>query len=478
MEKIITRFAPSPTGTLHLGGARTALFNFLFSRHHGGKFILRIEDTDRTRSTDEYTQDILGALTWLGIKWDEGPYYQSQRMELYHQQAERLISEGKAYRCYCTPEELEARRQAARGKNENTRYDGHCRDRRDQPDLPFVIRFRTPQAGATSFTDLIHGAITFVNSELDDLVIIRADQTPTYNFSVVIDDVDMGITHVIRGDDHINNTPRQILIYQALGLNPPLFAHLPMIHGADRAKLSKRHGATAVIEYRREGYLPQAMDNYLARLGWGYGDQEIFTPAELIEKFDLKDVSKSAAIFNPEKLAWLNHQYLMKESDAGLLELSRPFLDPGAAAFSEESLLKAAEIFKPRAKTLVELNQQSHFLFVDTVEYEQEAVQKFFTPEVKNLFYELIRKLKEIPAWKEDEIENIFRNLIQAKGIKMGKIAQAVRVALTGKSVSPGLFEIMGILGKEKTLARIESALPKIPAAPPSPSEGGGLGKG
>ncbi|MCX5859602.1 MAG: glutamate--tRNA ligase, partial [Proteobacteria bacterium] len=260
MEKIITRFAPSPTGTLHLGGARTALFNFLFSRHHGGKFILRIEDTDRTRSTDEYTQDILGALTWLGINWDEGPFYQSQRMEFYHQQAERLLSEGKAYRCFCTAEELEVRRQAALERKENTRYDGHCRDRQDRPDLPFVVRFRTPQSGTTSFTDLIHGPITFVNSELDDLIIIRADQTPTYNFSVVIDDVDMAITHAIRGDDHINNTPRQILIYQALGLNPPLFAHLPMIHGADRTKLSKRHGATAVIEYRREGYLPQAMD--------------------------------------------------------------------------------------------------------------------------------------------------------------------------------------------------------------------------
>jgi glutamyl-tRNA synthetase len=478
MEKIITRFAPSPTGTLHLGGARTALFNFLFSRHHRGQFILRVEDTDRTRSTDEYTQDILGALTWLGIKWDEGPYYQSQRMDLYHQQAEHLISEGKAYRCYCTADELEARRQTARERNENTRYDGHCRDRRDRPDLPFVVRFRTPQAGATSFADLIHGPITFVNSELDDLVIIRADQTPTYNFSVVIDDVDMAITHVIRGDDHINNTPRQILIYQALGLTPPLFAHLPMIHGADRTKLSKRHGAKAVIEYRREGYLPQAMNNYLARLGWGYGDEEIFSPEELIEKFDLKDVSKSAAIFNPEKLLWLNHQYLMKESNAGLLQLARPFLDPAAAAFPEESLLKVAEIFKPRAKTLVELNQQSRFFFVDAVEYEPEAVQKFFTPDVKNLFYDLIRKLKEAPAWKEKEIEDVFRNIIQAKGIKMGKIAQAVRVALTGKSISPGLFEIMGILGKEKTLVRIESALSKIPAAPPSPSEDRGLGKG
>jgi glutamyl-tRNA synthetase len=478
MEKIVTRFAPSPTGTLHLGGARTALFNFLFSRHHQGKFILRIEDTDRTRSTDEYIQDILEALTWLGIQWDEGLYYQSQRMELYHQNVERLLSEGKAYRCYCTTEELEARRQIALERKENTRYDGHCRDRQDRPDLPYVVRFRTPQFGSISFTDLIHGPITFVNSELDDLVIIRADKTPTYNFSVVIDDVDMGITHVIRGDDHINNTPRQVLIYQALGFSPPLFAHLPMIHGADRTKLSKRHGATAVIEYRKDGYLPQAMVNYLARLGWGFGDQEIFSPDDLIGKFDLKDVSKSAAIFNPEKLVWLNHQYLMKESNEGLIELARPFLDPAAGKLPGESLLKVAEIFKPRARTLVEFNEQSRFLFLDTVETDPEAAQKFFTPDVKNLFYELIRKLKEVPAWKEKEIEDIFRNIVQARGIKMAKIAQAVRVALTGKTVSPGLFEIMGILGQEKTLQRIESALDKIPSAPPSPSEGGGLGRG
>lgn len=463
MEKIVTRFAPSPTGTLHLGGARTALFNFLFSRHHGGKFILRIEDTDRTRSTDEYTQDILGALTWLGITWDEGPYYQSQRMELYRERAERLISEGKAYRCYCTPEELEARRQAAREKNENTRYDGHCRDRRDQPGLPFVVRFRTPQAGATSFTDLIHGPITIVNAELDDLVIIRADKTPTYNFSVVIDDMDMGITHVIRGDDHINNTPRQVLIYQALGLNPPLFGHLPMIHGADRTKLSKRHGATAVIEYRKDGYLPQAMVNYLARLGWGYKDEEIFTPDDLVAKFDLKDVSKSAAIFNPEKLLWLNQQYMMKESNENLLELARPFLDPAAAAFSRDPLLNVAEIFKPRAKTLVEMGEQSRFLFAEAIEPDPEAAKKFLTPETKILLSELVRKLRDLAAFNESEIESVFRQIVEAKGIKLGKVAQPVRVALTGKTVSPGLFEIMVILGKEKTLARIESALDKIP---------------
>ena len=462
MEPIITRFAPSPTGFLHLGGARTALFNYLFSRHHGGTFILRIEDTDRTRSTDEYIQDILGALSWLGISWDEGPFYQSERIHLHRELADRLLSENKAYRCYCTPETLEEKRKASLQKKETPRYDGACRDRKDQPDLPFAIRFRTPRTGVTAFTDLIRGQIQFSNSELDDLILVRRDGMPTYNFSVVVDDATMNITHIIRGDDHINNTPRQILLYQALGFRPPLFAHVPMIHGADRTRLSKRHGATAVLEYRNSGYLPEALVNYLVRLGWGHGDQEIFSPDELVQKFELRDVSKSAAVFNPEKLSWLNHQYLMRESSESLLNVLKPFLHSELPTGDREHFLTLLELLKPRAKTLTELAEQARFFFVDEIDLEAKAAEKFLKPEIRNPLLNLAARLKDVPGWSEEELDSTVREFAQESGIKLGKLAQPIRLALTGRTESPGLFEIMTVLGKEKSLQRIESVIQKI----------------
>jgi len=463
MEKIITRFAPSPTGNLHLGGARTALFNYLFSRHHQGKFILRIEDTDLTRSTEEYIQDILGALTWLGITWDDGPYYQSQRLALYQEHAERLLNAGKAYRCFCTPAELETRRKAALEKKETPRYNGHCRDRKDHPDLPFTIRFRSPQSGSTSFSDLIRGSINFSNADLDDLILVRTDGMPTYNFSVVVDDASMEITHIVRGDDHINNTPRQILLYQALDFRPPLFAHVPMIHGADRSRLSKRHGATAVLEYRQDGYLPQALVNYLARLGWGHGDQEIFSPSELIEKFDLPDVSKSAAIFNPEKLLWLNHQYLMKESGSSLLEHLQPLLGTSLTGANQEQFLHLLDLLKPRAKTLTELAEQSAFYFSAEIMPDHQAAAKLLKPEIKEPLFDLARRLQDLSDWSEPELEQTFRDFAQAREIKLGQLAQPVRLALTGRTESPGLFELMIVLGKEKTIQRIDAVIASIP---------------
>jgi glutamyl-tRNA synthetase len=326
-EKPRVRFAPSPTGTLHIGGARTALFNWLFARHEGGVFILRIEDTDRERSTEEHTQSILEGMKWLGLDWDEGPYHQTDRFDLYREHVDRLLKEGKAYRCYCSPEELEEKRKAMLAAGRKPKYDGTCRERTDHPDLPFAIRLKAPQTGTTAVDDICKGHVEFENKELDDLIIARSDGTPTYNFTVVVDDVTMNITHVIRGDDHLNNTPRQVLIYEALGYSTPLFAHLPMIHGPDKKKLSKRHGATSVIEYEDMGFLSDAMVNYLARLGWSYKDQEIFSREELIEKFDLSVVGKSPSIFDMEKLGWVNSQHLLKYTDDQLVDLTKPFLE-------------------------------------------------------------------------------------------------------------------------------------------------------
>ena len=332
MADIRVRFAPSPTGFLHIGGARTALFNFLFARSQEGTFVLRIEDTDTVRSTQESVDEILKAMEWLGLNWDEGPYYQSERFNLYKEKVQQLLDEGKAYRCYCTSEELDKKREQAMAEGRKPKYDGTCRERMDHPgNTPFVIRFRAPDNGTTSFNDLIKGTISVNNEELDDVIIQRTDGTPTYNFVVVVDDADMGITHVIRGDDHINNTPRQILLYEALGYQVPCFAHVPMILGSDKTRLSKRHGATSVMAYRDMGYLPEAMVNYLVRLGWSFGDEEIFSLADLIEKFSLSNVGKSAGVFNPEKLLWLNSHYI-KRSDPNAL------VPPGNRTIREKRL--------------------------------------------------------------------------------------------------------------------------------------------
>jgi len=464
MPEVRTRFAPSPTGYLHIGGARTALFNWLFARHHRGKFNLRIEDTDVARSSQEYLAAILDGLRWLGLDWDEGPYFQSQRMQLYREHVERLLREGKAYRCYCTPEELEQRRQQALAEGRKPKYDGRCRERTDQPTgLPYAIRFKSPQEGVTIVDDLIKGKVAFDNRELDDLIIMRSDGAPTYNFVVVVDDALMGITHVIRGDDHLNNTPRQILLYEALGYPIPKFAHLPLILGQDRTRLSKRHGATSVNAYQQMGYLPHALVNYLARLGWSYGDQEIFSRQELIEKFSLENVGKSAGVFNPEKLLWLNAHYIREGDPREIAQMLLPFLrQRGVEVECDEMLIKVVRTLQPRAKTLVEMAEAAEFYFKGDFTYDEKGARKFLLPELSPFLISLIQELRSGGGFAQAELEGLFRQLAAQKGLKLTQAAQGVRVALTGKTVSPGLFEVMEILGKQEVIKRLERALAYI----------------
>ena len=468
MGSVILRFAPSPTGHLHIGGARTALFNWLYARNQGGKFILRIEDTDRVRSTKESIEGILEGMSWLGLDWDVGPLYQTDRLSLYREHAERLLREGKAYRCYCSPEELEAKRKLALQQKRKPKYDGRCRNLKAPfPDGPSAVRLRAPQHGATVLHDLIKGTIEFQNEELDDLILLRRDGWPTYNFSVVVDDATMGITHVIRGDDHVNNTPRQILLYGAFGYPLPAFAHVPMILGADKTRLSKRHGATSVMAYQDMGYLPQALVNYLVRLGWSHGDQEVFTPKELVEKFSLENVGKSAAIFNTEKLLWLNGLYIRQEAPETLAKLLLPFLDKrGLKARSMPWLVEVVKTLQERARTLVEMADQAAFYFRDDFEMEEKSVRKHLTPAIQAPLEMLVAKLETSPDLDEKGLEEIFRDIITRKGIKLGALAQAARVALTGRAVSPGIFEVMAILGKDETLRRLAKAIKTLGAAP------------
>lgn len=459
-NKVVTRFAPSPTGYLHIGGARTALFNWLYARHTGGTFILRIEDTDRARSTEASIQAILDAMTWLGLDWDAGPYYQTERMDLYREAARKLLETGWAYRCYCTPEELEEKRKKALKEGRKPKYDGTCRNRTDFPDdQPYVLRFKCPEEGTVVVEDLVKGTVRFDVKELDDLVIVRPDGVPTYNFAVVVDDATMGITHIIRGDDHLNNTPRQILIYQALGYPLPRFAHVPMILGQDHKRLSKRHGAVSVLAYRDEGYLPQALTNYLVRLGWSHGDQEIFSLQELIDLFTLEGIGKSAGVFNPEKLLWLNGHYIRSMSDEALAVAIQPFLDAENLAPPREQLLMAIRTLKERSRTLKEMAEGMRFYFTERVDYEPKAARKFLKPAMIPYFSQLVACLESLEAFDESRVESCFRKVTEENQIKLGKIAQPVRVALTGKTVSPGLFEVMEVLGKEKTLERLRAAL-------------------
>lgn len=460
MSGLRVRFAPSPTGYLHIGGARTALFNFLLARKHGGTFILRIEDTDVARSTQESVDAILDAMEWLGMSCDEGPIYQSDRFDLYRQKVEQLLSEGKAYRCYCTPEELEAKRRQAEQEKRKPKYDGTCRDRLDAPEgKSYVIRFRSPDTGTTTFQDRIKGTITFQNVELDDLIIQRSDGTPTYNFVVVVDDAEMGITLVIRGDDHVNNTPRQILLYEALGYPVPEFAHVPMILGSDQKRLSKRHGATSVMAYRDLGYLPEALVNYLVRLGWSFGDQEIFSMAELIEKFSLENVGRSAGVFNPEKLLWLNAHYI-KNGDPGRLGrlLTEYLAERGGAAAGGPDPAAVVKTLQERCKTMVEMAEQAAFYYLPEVEFDAKAVSKFLTAEQRDLFVELLAELEQLGDWREKAIEGVFGKVMESTGLKFGKIAQPVRVALTGGTVSPSICLVMEVLGREVSLQRLRQA--------------------
>ncbi|MDH4266276.1 MAG: glutamate--tRNA ligase [Deltaproteobacteria bacterium] len=464
MDCVILRFAPSPTGYLHIGGARTALFNWLYARNQGGKFILRIEDTDQVRSTKESIDAILESLTWLGLDWDEGPIYQTDRLPLYRDHVQRLLQEGKAYPCYCLPEELEEKRKKALKEKRKPKYDGRCQNLKEPiPGRTPAIRFKAPQQGVTILRDLIKGVIEFENAELDDLIIQRSDGWPTYNFSAVVDDATMSITHVIRGDDHVNNTPRQILLYEALGYPLPQFAHVPMILGADKARLSKRHGATSVLAYKEMGYLPQALVNYLVRLGWSYGDQEVFNQQELVEKFSLENVGKSAAVFNTEKFLWLNGLYIRQEKPDNLVEQLIPFLDQkGLKPRSRAWLKEVIKTLRERSKTLVEMAEQAEFFCRDDFPTDEKAAAKHLTPNIKEPLETLNVKINSSPELDEKGLEEIFKEIVTQKGVKLGAIAQAVRVALTGKAVSPGIYEVMKILGREEVVKRISRALKKI----------------
>lgn len=459
-ELVVTRFPPSPTGYLHIGGARTALFNWLFARQKGGKFILRIEDTDKERSTEEATNAILESLTWLGLDWDEGPFFQSQRYPVYREFIERLLTSGNAYYCHCMPEELERRRQEAMAKGRKPKYDGKCRNLGLGPSPQAVVRLKAPQTGKTMFHDLVKGPISFDNEELDDLVLWRSDESPTYHMAVVVDDITMGMTHIIRGDDHVNNTPRQIMIYQALGEPLPYYAHVPMILGPDRTRLSKRHGATSVLAYRDLGYLPHALLNALARLGWSYGDQEKFTVEELIEKFSLENVGKSAGIFNAEKLLDLNAHYIREAETADLAERLTPFLDNlGFRGLDRRQVAGAAQTLKQRSRTLVEMAEASRFYFQKEIVFDEKAADKFLKPDVYDLMRGIRDRIASLSDFNHKTLEEVFLAFMEENQVKLGKIAQPLRVALTGTSVSPGLFEVMEVLGKDEVLTRIDKAL-------------------
>ena len=465
-EKMRTRFAPSPTGFLHIGGARTALFNWLYTQRYGGTFILRIEDTDQVRSTEESTRAILDAMAWLGLNWDEGPYFQAERVNIHREMVQRLIDTGNAYYCTCTPEELEMKRKKALAEGRKPKYDGTCRDRGLAMSGDSVVRFRGPEAGTTVVHDLIKGNISFNNEELDDLIIERADGYPTYNFAVVVDDAQMGITHVIRGDDHVNNTPKQIQIYEALGYEVPLFGHVPMILGSDRARLSKRHGATSVMAYQEMGYLPEALVNYLVRLGWSHGDQEIFTMEELIREFSLEAVGKSAAIFNPDKLLWLNQHYIMDYPEERLVEAVLPFWEKRGFDVSDRPFVtKAISDLRTRSKTLVEMAEGGVFYFQKEVAYDPEAAAKFLTPEYAGHLVAVAEGIPGLTEYTKVGLEAFLRALAEERGTKLKWIAQALRVALTGKTVSPGIDEVMVTLGKERVIGRIRRAVAQIRAA-------------
>ena len=459
-----TRFAPSPTGNLHIGGARTALFNWLYARHHGGAFILRIEDTDRERSKDEYTKDIVDGLAWLGIDRDGPLCFQSARTEFYRENAYRLLDKGFAYKCYCTPQELEEKRAKALSEGRKPSYDRTCRDCAEEyPDRPFVVRFKTPLSGIIVFDDMVRGEISFKAEELDDLIIYRQDGTPTYNFTVVVDDALMGVTHVIRGDDHINNTPRQILMYRALDFEVPRFGHVPLIHGKDRARLSKRHGAASLLEYREDGFLAEALMNYLARLGWAHGDEEIFSKSDLIEKFDISNVGRSPAIFDMDKLLWLNGHYMKTIPPDEIASRLVPFLERlGCDAQDSAKLVKMVLILRERAKTLKEMAQMAEFFFKEDIVYETRAKEKHLTPAARPILERFLRDFAALRSLDEARQKAVVEGIAKDFGKKLVDVVQPVRVALSGREVTPGIFEVIEILGKETVEKRIKRAISSI----------------
>jgi glutamyl-tRNA synthetase len=472
-----SRYAPSPTGALHIGNVRSGLFAYLFARHNHGAFVLRIDDTDQERSTTESLDEILDSLRWLGVDWDEGPpdrkYFQSSRFDRYREGALQLLREGKAYPCYCTTAELDAMRKAAEREHRKPGYDGRCRDRTLPADLPkvelpdkkagrnYTIRFRSPHEGVTVVDDLIKGRAVFENTELDDLIIFRSDGVPTYNFATVLDDSDFGMTHVVRGDDHLPNTPRQMQIFYALGLTPPAYAHLPMVMGPDGQKLSKRHGATSVFAYRDLGYFPEALLNYLVRLGWSHGDQEIFSLQEMFDYFDFANCGKSAGIFNAEKLLWLNFHYMKELPLTRLVHDTKPFIAlkgwtiPGDDAWLEKMIATLRE----RAKTLVELVEFASFYLNDEITIDPKAAAKFLKPEIAEPLSALASELSTLDDFAEATIQAAFELVLARFNLKLGQLAQPVRVALTGGTVSPGIYEVIAVLGRERTVSRLHSAV-------------------
>ena len=470
MTQVRVRFAPSPPGFLHIGGVRTALFNWLYARQQQGVFVLRIEDTDQDRSTDESIQAIIEGMKWVGLDWDEGPFRQTERMELYRSHAMQLLEQGQAYWCVCKAEELEARRKEAEAKGLSPRYDGRCRNLGiTKPSEEAALRFKAPQEGQTVVDDLIKGKIVFDNAVIDDLIILRSNGYPTYNFSVVVDDALMHITHVIRGDDHLTNTPRQVPIFKALGFPVPQFGHLPMILGSDKSRLSKRHGATSIMAYKDMGYLPEAMVNYLVRLGWSHGDQEIFTRQELIEKFSWKHVQTSAAVFNADKLLWINAEYIKASPPTGVAQALIPLLE--AAGLQEqvrvvslEWLAQLVVLVKERAKTLVEMVEWVRPYFGESVVLEEEAAKKFLTPAIAPALGKLVARFEAFPMFSKQVWEESFKKFVEEEGLKMGQVAQPVRVALTGRTASPGLFEVMEVLGRDRTLLRLRRGLERATA--------------
>ncbi len=463
MSDLRVRFAPSPTGYLHIGGARTALFNFLLARKEQGTFVLRIEDTDVERSTQESVDAILQAMDWLGLSYDEGPFYQSDRYDLYKSKVSELLEKGHAYRCYCTSDELNAKREEATKSGGHPRYDGTCRERIDQPDAPFVVRFKTPQEGSAAFVDRIKGTISVENAELDDLIIQRTAGNPTYNFVVVIDDAEMGITLVMRGDDHVNNTVRQIPMYEALGYEVPEFAHVPMILGADKKRLSKRHGATSVMDYKVMGYLPEALVNYLVRLGWSCGDEEIFSMTDLIDKFSLDNVGRSAGVFNPEKLLWLNEHYIKTGDPERLGGLVAELLEGQGVVVSDgPDMASVVKTLQERAKTLVEMAEGARFYFEAPISYDEDAATKFLNAEKRGVLELLIKHLGALADFTFEDVENAFKAVMEESGLKLGKIGPTVRVALTGGTVSPSIYDVVTVLGQDAVVTRLQKASASI----------------
>lgn len=463
---VVTRFAPSPTGYLHIGGARTALYSWLFARQQQGKFVLRIEDTDRERSTEESVQAIFEGMAWLGLQHDEGPYFQTQRFDRYKEVIQQLFDEGKAYYCYCSKEELDVLREQQRANKEKPRYDGRCRERSEpEPGIEPVIRFRNPQQGEVSWSDAIRGDITISNSELDDLIIARGDGTPTYNLTVVVDDIDMGMTHVVRGDDHINNTPRQINIYHALGATPPVFAHVPMILGEDGARLSKRHGAVGVMQYRDDGFLPEAVLNYLVRLGWSHGDQEVFSLDEMITLFRLENVNRAPSTFNTEKLLWLNQQYIKSVPMPRLLAALQWHLDKlGIDTEQGPALENVLAELRERANTLVVLAESCRMFYQDFDEFNPAAAKKHLKLAAEQPLRQVAAKLAAIDDWQPAALQQAVHDTAESLELGMGKVGMPLRVAVSGTGQSPSIDITLALLGKERTLARIEQALDFIKA--------------